>query len=234
MVEAVETVVRVMPRGSGFPSLVQTTSGRRFVMKLSGVGQGVHGLITELIATRLAGALGLRVPSVVPLMLSRDLPWQVGTDEFFETLQRSTGWNLGVEFVEGADDASLDELGKIPAEFLDQLSTVDTLLQNVDRTVHNPNLLRDREGAYWAIDFGACLFLDRFARDGARMSFALPANHFLAGHSVRRLSLVRVPLPLREIVSDIPDAWFDQVPNGRQGLLEQLSAVVELYIRQHG
>jgi len=37
--------------GDGFPSLVETQSGRHLIMKLSGVGQGPAGLATEFIAT---------------------------------------------------------------------------------------------------------------------------------------------------------------------------------------
>jgi hypothetical protein len=235
MVETISAVVRVMPRGGGFPSLVETTSGRRFIMKLSGVGQGVSGLLTEFIATRLAAALGLKVPRVLPLMLSKALPWQTGTDEFYEALQRSAGWNLGVEFVYDAQDVAASGLGEVPADFLDRLSSVDSLLQNVDRTLQNPNLLRDRKGDYWAIDFGACLFLDRFARFGSRMKFQLPTNHLAAGHrAAPSLTLESAHVQLREVVSDIPDPWIDSVPGGRLALLETLSKLIGAYVDRMG
>ncbi|HWE17599.1 MAG TPA: HipA family kinase [Hyphomicrobiaceae bacterium] len=234
MVETISAVLRVMPRGGGFPSLVETISGRRFIVKLSGVGQGVSGLLTEFVATRLAAALGLKVPRVLPLMLSKALPWQTGTDEFYDALQRSSGWNLGVEFVDDAQDVAANGLGDIPADFLDRLSSVDSLLQNVDRTLQNPNLLRDRKGEYWAIDFGACLFLDRFARFGSRMTFELPTNHFAAGRRVATLTLENAHVPLREVVSDIPDSWADSVPGGRQALLEALSKLIDVYIYRKG
>ena len=234
MVETISAVLRVMPRGGGFPSLVETISGRRFLMKLSGVGQGLSGLLTEFIATRLAAACGLKVPRVQPLMLSKALPWQTGTDEFYEALQRSAGWNLGVEFVDDAQDVAAHGLGDLPADFLDRLSSVDSLLQNVDRTLQNPNLLRDREGDYWAIDFGACLFLDRFARFGPRMKFDLPTNHFAAGHRMTPPILEKAYVPLREVVSDIPDSWTDTVPGGRPVLLETLSKLIDVYVHRNG
>jgi hypothetical protein len=230
MVETISAVVRVMPRGGGFPSLVETTSGRRFIMKLSGVGQGESGLLTEFVATRLAAAFGLKVPRVLPLMLSKALPWQTGTDEFYEALQRSAGWNLGVEFVDNAQDVAANGLGDIPADFLDRLSSVDAFLQNVDRTLKNPNLLRDREGEYWAIDFGACLFLDRFARFGSRMKFELPTDYLAAGRRVEPLTFENAHVPLREVISDIPDSWTDSVPGGRQALLETLSRLIDAYV----
>jgi hypothetical protein len=234
MAETVSAVLRVMPRGGGFPSLVETISGRRLIMKLNGVGQGVSGLLTEFIATRLAAALGLKVPRVLPLMLSKDLPWQTGTDEFYEALQRSSGWNLGLEFVDDAQDVAANGLGDIPADFLDRLLFVDSLLQNVDRTLQNPNLLRDREGEYWAIDFGACLFLDRFARFGSRMKFELPTNHLVAGRRVAPLTIENAHVPLREVVSDMPDSWTASVPGGRQALRETLSKLIDVYVHRKG
>jgi hypothetical protein len=234
MIETVGTIVRVMPRGGGFPSLVKTSSGRRAILKLGGVGQGPAGLLTEFVATRLAGAVGLQVPRVMPLMLSKAHPWEVGTDEFYDALQRSAGWNLGVEFVEDAEDVTSASLGDLPAGFLDRLAAVDAFVQNVDRTAQNLNILRDREGRYWAIDFGACLFLDRFARDGSRMIFALPKNHILAD---RRAPILRPDDPLsllHELVDDVPDPWLDTFPGGRNGLLVRLGDLIEVYLHAGG
>lgn len=222
MIETVGTIIRVMPHGGSFPSLVETISGRRFIMKLSGVGQGISGLQTEFIATRLADAFGLTVPRVVPLLLTKAMPWQTGTDEFYEAVQRSAGWNLGVEFIEGARDITANGLADIPADFLDRLALVDALVQNVDRTAENPNILRDRSGAYWAIDFGASLFLTRFASHGSLMKFELPTNHLLAGRQVTHRRLENPHGRLQEIVCDLPDAWVDTVSVGRQALLETL------------
>src|SRR5262245_42858069 len=229
MHERVGTVLRLMPHGSGFSSLVRTTSGRHFVMKLSGVGHGEARLTTEFIATGLAAIFGLKVPRVAPIMLRKDLPWQVGTDEFYDALQRSAGWNLGVEFVDQAHDLTLDDLEAIPCDFLDRLAAVDALLQNVHRTRENPNILRDRRGDLWAIDFGACLFLDRFARFGELMSFKLPPNHFLAGRNVRAARPNDLSVRLRELVADVPDSWMLAVSDNHQGLVQRLGSLMDLY-----
>ena len=225
--ETVSTVVRVMPRGGGFPSLVETISGRRYIMKLVGVGQGAPGLLTEFIAMRLARALGLRVPRVVPITLSSALPWQVGTDEFYDALQRSAGWNLGVQFIDAARDLAASDLADLPAAFLDRLAAVDALLQNMDRTKENPNLLQDRALNYWAIDFGACRFLNRFVRYRQKMAFELPTNHFLAGRSLQPLPLEKVYQALREMVLDVPNSWLGS--GGREELFDDLTGITEVY-----
>jgi len=229
MHDVVGTVLRVMSHGSGFSSLVRTTSGRHFVMKLSGVGHGEARLTTEFVATGLAAIFGLKVPRVAPIMLRKDLPWQVGTDEFYDALQRSAGWNLGVEFVDHARDLTPDDLAAIPAEFLDRLAVVDAILQNVDRTRENPNILSDRRGDLWAIDFGACLFLDRFARFGKQMRFELPPNHFLAGRYVRAARPKDLPARVRDLVAEVPETWMLAVSDSQQGLVQKLGDLIDLY-----
>src|ERR1700754_4095160 len=104
MDDTVIAVIKVLPGGGGFPSLIETQSGRRLLMKISGVGQGPAGLATEFIATRLASLFGLHVPRGEPIMLPADLPWQTGTDEFFDALRRSAGHNLGLQFIDGGSD----------------------------------------------------------------------------------------------------------------------------------
>ena len=50
--------------GSTSPALVETGDGERFVLKFAGAGPGPRALVIEFLATKLAGALGLRVPLV--------------------------------------------------------------------------------------------------------------------------------------------------------------------------
>jgi hypothetical protein len=216
MTETVAAIRCVLARGSSFPSLVETSSGRLLVLKLSGVGQGAGGLATELIAGHLAGLAGLNVPRARPLLLPEELPWQVGTDEFYEAVQRSAGWNLGVEFIPDATDLEAADLPSLPAVFLRRLAAVDALLQNVDRTAANPNVLRDPTGTPWAIDFGACLLIDRLLRGAIEPRLDLPANHILAGSTALAMSVPEVVANIDDgqldaALADLPEAWLTEL-----------------------
>lgn len=224
--ETVRTIVKVLPGGGGFPSLVETSSGARYVMKLSGVGQGAAGLATEFIATRLAALLGLNVPAVAPLWLAEELPWQAGTDEFYDAQRRSAGWNLGVTFLDGAVDLTANDLPAVPDAFLDRLAAVDALLQNVDRTAKNLNLMRTPDGASWAIDFGACLFLQRWARRGAKGTCDLPPTHLLAGRTPAALEVDAALAGTSEIVAALPEPWVAALAADRASLVKQIADIL--------
>ena len=232
MAESVAIIHRVLSGGSTFPSVVETAAGRQYVLKLSGAGSGKRALATEYIALHLASYAGLNVPGAEIIDLPQDLPWQTGTDEFYETLQRSAGPNLGVSFIAGAADVSPAELQGLPQDFLARLAAVDALLQNVDRRAAHANIMRDRGGTLWAIDFGACLLIERLTRGATELRVELPPTHFLAGdasisYSVARIA-ARISTPLvTSIVAALPEGWLVDLGLSRHSLEQRLLAYIE-------
>jgi hypothetical protein len=122
--------------------------------------------------------------------------------------------NLGVAFVAEARDLKAADLPWLPADFSAKLAAVDALLQNVDRTMANPNVVRDAAGVEWAIDFGACLLIDRLARGALEPRLQLLPNHFLAGREgvslpVHEAAAVLEEAPIDAIVAEVPRDWLD-------------------------
>jgi hypothetical protein len=232
--EVVTRILRVLTLGSSFPSVVETASGGRWVMKLAGTGPGRRALATEFIALSLARHIGLAVPDVSLVELPPDTPWDVGTDEFYEAVQRSAGTNLGIAFVPAAVDLTAADLGSLPADFLDRLGAIDALLQNVDRTLANPNIIRDGKAQPWAIDFGACLLIDRLARGQLEPRLALPANHFLAADAAAdtkaRTARIAATIDRKDIVGIVqalPRPWLGELMLVQDALLLRLANYVE-------
>ena len=231
MAERLARIERVLQSGSTFPSVATAVSGRRYVLKL-GVGSGTRSLATEYIGLKLAKHVGLNVPDAELIEVPGQFPWQVGTDEFYETVQRSAGWNLGVAFIPDAHDLQSSDLNALPPEFLRRLASVDALLQNVDRRAANPNVMRDDAGGLWAIDFGACLLIERLARGALDVRLELPSNHVLAerrdlGWSVREVAQA-VDLPMLEAtVAAVPAAWLDDLDIAPNVLVGRLAAYIE-------
>ncbi|MGE0044218.1 MAG: HipA family kinase [Hyphomonadaceae bacterium] len=223
--QTIARIAHVFRQGSGAPACVETESGRLFVLKFAGSGSGVRGLLTEYLGLKIAQMLGVRAPVAKPLWLPADFPWQAGTDEFDDLVKRSAGWNLGVAFIANAEPVNgIDALSR---DFLAALARVDALLENVDRTVKNPNLLRDADHKAWAIDFDGCFFVHRLIAREAAPPSALPANHLLAG-----AGLDQSPARIGDVDALIahldaaPDAWFADMPIARSELTRRLAAYV--------
>src|SRR5882724_5550256 len=87
--DSVARMLDVIRTSSSAPAYVETGDSVLYVLKLSGAGAGVTGLLTEFLATGIARAVGLSVPETRPLFLPKDFPWQVGTDEFDDVVRRS-------------------------------------------------------------------------------------------------------------------------------------------------
>ncbi len=216
--DTIARVLAVLPDASTSPALAESGDGRRWALKFSGAGPGPFGLLTEYIALATARAFGAPVPEARPLWLPAGFPWMAGTDEFDSMLQRSSGWNLGIAWVEGARPATAGDIDAAPG--LAAIARSDCFLQNVDRTPRNPNLLV-AGGRLVAIDYDACLYLSRAIGPPRPPSTALPPGHILA-----RRPLPRAPVPtvdFRAVVATAPAAWVETAGFAREALADRLA-----------
>jgi hypothetical protein len=214
-------VVSTLKRGSSWPVVVETDSGR-FVTKLRGAAQGVPALIAEVIAAELATIAGLPVPERVIVELEWPMPSDLRVDEFLDLLSRSPGENLGFRWLEGARELTPKELAAVPDEFAGALLWFDALVSNYDRSASNPNLLWWK-GQPWLIDHGATL---TFQYDWAGISEATPREPFALDAHVfaeRRALLLAADAALsprfdrarlERAVGVVPESWLcDAFPN---------------------
>jgi len=208
-------VVSTVKRGSSWPVVVDTDSGR-FVTKLRGAAQGLPALIAEVIAAELATIAGLPVPERVMVELEWPMPTELRLDEFLDLLSRSSGDNLGFRLLEGARELTPKELAAVPDEFAGALLWFDGLVSNYDRSAANPNLLWWK-GQPWIIDHGATL---TFQYDWAGVTEATPREAFSLENHVfaeRRTLLAAADATLsprfdrarlERAVSVVPDGWL--------------------------
>lgn len=156
-------------RGSSRPLLVETSAGPQMV-KLRGAAQGNGPLVAEIVVAELAAALDLAVPARTLLTLAADTPTNDREDELADLLVASVGTNLGFAWMDGAREATADELGRMPDEAKAAILWLDRFTHNPDRTARNPNLLWWNERA-WLIDHGAAM---RFQYDWSRVTEDTP------------------------------------------------------------
>ncbi|MER5599671.1 HipA family kinase [Streptomyces sp. NPDC002265] len=204
--------------GGSLPGLVEADDLGTYVMKFTGAGQGRKTLVAEVVCAELARRLGFRVPGLVTLELDPVLGLGEPDQEVQELLKSSGGTNLGMDFLSGA--VGFDPLAfPVSPREAGRIVWFDALVNNVDRSWRNPNLLMWR-GELWLIDHGATMIWHHNWR-GAETSAARPydiGDHALRpfGPDVAAAAAELAPLVTEELLAEvtaaIPDVWLADEP----------------------
>jgi hypothetical protein len=215
---AASRFVTPLREGGSMPGLVEADDLGLYVLKFRGAGQGRKTLTAEVVCGELARRLGLRMPRLVLLDLDPALGLGEPDREVQELLRGSGGLNLGMEFLSGA--VGFDPLAfEVTAEEAGRIVWFDALVNNVDRSWRNPNLLTHR-GALWLIDNGATMIWHH-NWPAADASAARPYN--AADHALARFApdvaaaaadlapLVTEEL-LAEVTAQVPESWLADEP----------------------
>jgi hypothetical protein len=207
--------VAPLREGGSLPALVEADDLGFYVVKLRGAGQGPLALVAEVVAGELARALGLPVPDQALVELDVDLSRAEPDPEIQELLQASAGTNVGLDLLPGSLPYAPATKRPPPADLAARVVWFDALVENVDRTPRNPNLLV-WHGDLWLIDHGAALFRQHAGLEHAdpRTPFAAIAQHVLlpVAGSIEAADAElagRVDRALvTEVVGLVPDEWL--------------------------
>lgn len=216
--------VTPLREGGSLPAIMEADDDGLYVVKFRGAGQGPKALVAELIAAAIGRLLDLPVPETVLVDLDPALGMAEPDPEIQELLERSSGLNVGIDYLPGSLPLGAPVGSGVSAELAADVVWFDAFLTNVDRTPRNPNLLLWHR-QLWLIDHGATIYTQHGWSDdlkaiaasaGAR--FAAIRDHVLlpiAGsireadaHLAPRLS----PDLMREVVAAVPDALLDGTP----------------------
>ncbi|MGW1004741.1 HipA family kinase [Streptomyces sp. NPDC002520] len=204
--------------GGSMPGLVEADDFGTYVMKFTGAGQGRKTLVAEVVCGELARRLGFRMPRLVTVRLDSVLGLGEPEEQVQELLRSSGGTNLGMDFLSGA--LGYDPLA-FPADPEDagRIVWFDALINNVDRSWRNPNLLVHR-GELWLIDHGATMIWHHnwpSAEASAGRAYDA-SDHALARYApdVKAAAAELAPRItedlLAEVTAEIPDVWLDGEP----------------------
>jgi hypothetical protein len=200
--------------GGSLPGLVEADNLGTYVLKFRGAGQGPLALVAEIIGGELARRLGFRTPELAVADLDPRIAKSEPDEEIQDLLKASAGINLAVDYLPGS--AGFDPLGWTADEdFASELLWFDALIQNVDRTWRNPNLLVWHKDI-WLIDHGAALY---FHHDWSRAAPDKPfdARQHVVKDRAKRLAEAHERLApkittelLAEVTGDVPPDWFGE------------------------
>ncbi|MFH8448844.1 HipA family kinase [Streptomyces fungicidicus] len=204
--------------GGSLPGLVEADDLGTYVLKFAGAGQGRKTLVAEVVCGELARRLGLRVPRLVTVELDPVLGLGEPQQEVQQLLKSSGGTNLGMDFLSGA--LGFDPLAfEVGPEEAGRIVWFDALVNNVDRSWRNPNMLR-QGGELWLIDHGATMIWHH-NWPGAAASAARPydaSDHALRTFAPDVASAAAALAPrvteelLAEVTAEIPDVWLAGEP----------------------
>ncbi|MEC4020578.1 HipA family kinase [Streptomyces sp. H27-D2] len=210
--------VTPLREGGSLPGIVEADDLGTYVMKFTGAGQGRKTLVAEVICGQLGRRLGLRIPDLAGMQLDPVIGLAEPDQEVQELLKSSGGLNLGMDFLPGS--IGFDPLAfEVGAAEAGRVVWFDALVNNVDRSWRNPNLLvwhRD----VWLIDHGATLIWQH-NWPTARQAAAKPydaSDHVLAGFGpdIAGAAAALAPLVteglLTEVAADVPDEWLVDEP----------------------
>ncbi|WP_326622406.1 hypothetical protein OG863_35285 [Streptomyces decoyicus] len=210
--------VTPLREGGSLPGIVEGDDLGTYIMKFTGAGQGRKTLVAEVICGELGRRLGLRVPELVQMQLDPVIGLGEPDQEVQELLKASGGLNLGMDYLPGS--LGFDPLGfEVSAREAGRVVWFDALINNVDRSWRNPNLLV-WHGELWLIDHGAAMIWHHNWPSAEKASVR-PYNasdHVLAtfGPDIAAAAEEFAPLITEElltgIAADVPDAWLADEP----------------------
>ena len=210
--------------GGSLPAVVEADDLGTYVLKFRGAGQGRKALVAELVVGELARVLGLSVPEIVLIKLDPKLARTEPDPEIQDLIRASGGLNLALDYLPGS--LGFDSIVDAPDPALAaRILWFDALVQNVDRSPRNTNLLIWHE-RLWLIDHGAALYFhhDWPSREGpalratAQRPYAAVRDHVLLPLSgpVPQADAALPSLLAREtlcgVVTLIPDEWLSDEP----------------------
>ncbi|MDZ4797839.1 MAG: HipA family kinase [Bryobacteraceae bacterium] len=234
--------VTPLREGGSLPAIVEADDLGLYVVKFRGAGQGVLALTADLIGCELARALGLLVPDVVCVDVDPALGRNEPDYEIRELLQKSTGINLGIDYLPGS--FMFDAAARLfpDAAAAADIVWLDAFITNVDRTARNPNLLWWHRKLY-CIDHGAALYFHYnwtgfgAIHEAALSPFAPIRQHVLLPHAssivdaAARLTPRINPDVLTGILDAVPDEWLLPEPDAPTPQ-EKRALYVEFFLRR--
>jgi hypothetical protein len=213
--------VTPLREGGSLPAIVEADDDGLYVAKFRGAGHGVKALVAELIEGEIGRALGLLVPEIVLLDFDPRLAAAEPDAEIRELLQRSSGINVGLDFLPGALGFDPAAGFRPPSDLCADVVWFDALVTNVDRDARNTNMLVWHK-RLWLIDHGSALYIHHSWRDPAgharkpmveiKRNVLLPyASSIVAADE--RLAPKLTPDLLTAIIAEVPDDWLPPEPN---------------------
>jgi hypothetical protein len=209
-------------------------------MKWSGSAEGPGANAADLIALRLARAVGIPVPNPRILHVTEAVADPRLDPELNDLVRRSLGLNLGIDEVADFEPYEPRHRDRVPAELQATVYAFDLLLLNMDRIESNPNMVMTKAGVLcW--DYAAAMevrmLISRRAIDERRFYPLLRQHPFFSAGLLPPITWPVIDEPaIRSALEEVPVSWLPKdgdLSNIAARLAEFFAEAQSTVLRRH-
>ena len=142
--------------GNSFPIVVKDQHNK-YLIKLKAGLSGEYSIISEWFGNCVGAEIGLNTRKPIWISLDNSLDYKKLYIEVRDLIEKSMGTNIAFTYIDQLEELSINELN--PVDFLESY-LVDVIMLNIDRTIGNTNLLKDKNGSIIISDYESSLLFN--------------------------------------------------------------------------
>jgi hypothetical protein len=150
-------VLDVMKTGSSRPVIVEDKKGDKYLVKLRESLSNPFASISDFLACKIGSSIGLPIVKPHIMLLDASVDIKKVDEEVRDAVRKSYGLNIAYPFFDNAKDVKNTKNEIYKTNFSD-LWIFDVFLLNIDRTVHNTNII-EADGRLISFDYETSMLI---------------------------------------------------------------------------
>lgn len=197
---------------------------------MKGTGNGAISLISEFIVSQIGEKFNWNIPKTTWIEIPDNYPWVFGTDEFDDIVQKSYGYNLGIEYIPNSTNLPFERFYKHILKCKDVIYTIDLFFLNYDRTNLSSNFLENEKEEFYIIDNASLGLFSGFKSNREKLVsnhlFLLPEYQTI---SPKFLNVLNNKVLFVDILEKIPHQLFKEAQLSKEEMLNIITERITFF-----
>ena len=226
-------VLDVMKTGSSRPVIVEDKKGDKYLVKLRESLSNPFASISDFLACKMGANIGLPIVKPQIILLDASIDIKKVDEEVRSAIRKSYGWNIAYPFFDNAKDVKNTKNEIHKTNFTD-LWIFDVFLLNIDRTIHNSNII-EADGRLISFDYETSMLIlgslqdkDFYNNDAVLKQIRqnpLYQQNFDKEQFIELATKLK-HLNLSELIGFLPNDWVSTTKNLAQILEQGISKAI--------